>query len=87
MQSSTAVREGSQIESFTYIKAINTKDREKQTTCVGVSRILEKECTGAVTGKKMEQTTNKKTTKKHAHTHKKKKIICHCLAIFIYLQV
>lgn len=75
MRSSTAVREGSQIESFTYIKAINMKDSEKQTTCVGVSRILEKECTGAVTSKKMEQTTNKKTTNKTCtHTQKKKSL-------------
>lgn len=80
MRSSTAVREGSQIESFTYIKAINMKDSEKETTCVGVSRIFEKECTGAVTSKKMEKTTNKTCTPK-------KKNLCHCLDIFIYLQV
>lgn len=64
------------------------KDSEKQTTCVGVSRILEKECTGAVTSKKMEQTTNKKTTNKtctHTHTRKKKKIFAIALIfLFIY---
>lgn len=68
MRSSTALREGSQIESFTYIKAINMKDSEKE-TCVGVSRILEKECTGAVTSKK-----NGKNNQQNMHTKKKKSL-------------